>query len=330
MLPFNFFHKNWISCDEVFQGLPKQYSNIIINLDNDFIDSFSLDVSKFKEYRISTANLVSEIVGEKIGLCFSGGIDSQCMVQCFKESNLNFDVFILRFNNNLNHHDIDSAINYCKRSGIHPHFIDLDIINFLQKENYNYGIKYKSLSPHFNVHYKMFNIIADMGYNGVVAGGDFAFYDSKKNTWGSNLTRNSLNYINYSTVSKVKCIGNFLSFNPYLSWALSLTSKPLEIDIKDGNNYAERLYWEKIRYNQKIDTYRKLGFNIIPQAKKYTGFELVKAYLKDRNKDGWAFEKLYRYPLIKTIKNFNNLPMFVFKHLSVEKKIKFIYSNLHQ
>ena len=40
------------------------------------------------------------------------------------------------------------------------------------------------------------------------------------------------------------------------------------------------------------------GFNIIPQAAKFTGFEEVKEKIKDFDSgDGWAFEKRFRFPL---------------------------------
>jgi hypothetical protein len=53
-----------------------------------------------------------------------------------------------------------------------------------------------------------------------------------------------------------------------------------------------------MRYQQKIDSFIKIGLNIIPQEAKYTGFELVKDYYAEKSGDGWTFERRFRHPIV--------------------------------
>jgi hypothetical protein len=68
---------------------------------------------------------------------------------------------------------------------------------------------------------------------------------------------------------------------------------------------------KKERYFQKVRSYQRAGFNIIPQETKYTGFELVKKYFENLTGDGWTFERKFRHPLVaelnkdKTVYKFN-------------------------
>ena len=51
------------------------------------------------------------------------------------------------------------------------------------------------------------------------------------------------------------------------------------------------------KYDAKLVGYRRVGFDLMPQPQKYTGFELVKDYFEKQTGDGWAFEKQFRRPL---------------------------------
>jgi hypothetical protein len=280
-----------------------------------------------RRYRIKAAEHTANSIGSKIALSFSGGVDSQCMVQCFVEADIKFDLFILKFKNNLNSQDVDHAVMYCSKNNIPYNIIEIDVLNFLSISNYEYAKKYKSPSPHFNVHYKLFDLIRQKGYDGVVAGGNTPLYTTYLNSWGMNYTRNSQNYINYSNISGFKCQGNFLSCNPKLTWAISLLTPPVTGYVPSSVvSYTERKYWEDLRYLQKNRGYRRAGFNIIPQKQKFTGFELVKNHLEKKTGDGWTFEKLYRFPIEKMLSVMPlGDPRLKFKDQLIEDKVGSLY-----
>ena len=63
---------------------------------------------------------------EKLTLCLSGGIDSECMVHSFLNDQVPFEVVFLKFKNNLNMFDIKTNIEFCESINIKYKFIDLE------------------------------------------------------------------------------------------------------------------------------------------------------------------------------------------------------------
>ena len=208
---FNAFYDNWVDISNIFVDVPlfRTEEYLPVNLELDFFQNLSFSSEKFTEYRIQSAIKASNILGPKPAVCFSGGIDSQAMVLAWKESGLKFDTVILVFKDNLNIHDVDDARAFCKINDIPLTEIELDIMQFLNRENYDYALKYDSASPHFNTHYKLFNILKANGYTGVCAGGDAPIKNN--NIWGGNFLRNQHTYVKYSQVENFPVIGNYLS-----------------------------------------------------------------------------------------------------------------------
>lgn len=331
MSQFKFFHDDWLDCSDLFLERHRESTNLRVNLDLDFFDNLALDEGSLRSYRIKAAELTAELIGNKIALCISGGVDSQCMLQSFIEAKIDVDVYVLRFNNNLNVHDFNHAKLYCDKNNINLNVIEIDVLRFLSISNYEYAEKYKSISPHFNVHYKLFNILQEKNYDGVVAGGNTPLFTTHENTWGTNYSRSIVNYMRYSDISGFKCQGNFLSFYPKLTWAVSLLTPPVYdyINLKgDISIKKQRQYWEDLRYLQKTRGYKRAGYDIIPQEQKYTGFELVKKHLEEKTGDGWTFERLYRHPLEKIFDKFGSGSIrFVFKDTTIENKVLQLYTD---
>lgn len=271
--------------------------NHIINLPDNFFNELQFDSDSLKKYRINAALKCAETLGSKPALMLSGGVDSQAMVQCFLEANLNFDIFTFVFNENLNKQDSNYARFFCKMNNIKHIEYDFNVLNFLQNENYNIGIKYKSVSPHFNAHYRMAEILRDIGYTGVCCGGFAPVYGN--NVWGENFLYNNSNYTNIHEILGIPFQGNFLSYTPELSWSIALLTEKLDQIPKIDTKYSQ---YNKIimeRYNKKIDGYTKHGFEIFSQPQKFTGFELIKKNYEKKTNDGWFFEKSFRSPLLQ-------------------------------
>lgn len=295
MSEFNFFYNDWVDYDPLFESKIDD-SMIILDtkLNANFFKELCLDRHSLKKYRIKAAELCAKTLGNKPALCISGGVDSQAMLQCWIEAKLDFDVYILKFLNDLNIQDVAHARLISKKFKIKLHEIPIDIINFLNRENFDYGEKYKSASPHFNVHYKLFDILRNLNYTGLACGGQTVLCNN--DIWGSNFTRNPFNFINYSQITTFPVQGSFLSFYPELSWAISLLTKKSNSDLSTNIGYhVDDL--EKERYGNKINGYIRSGFAIIPQPRKFTGFELVKKYYESLTNDVWEFEKRFRIPL---------------------------------
>jgi len=299
LFQFNYFYDNWLDPTGAFQtGTVLEDNNIFldVSLPDDFFKNIVITKETLRQHRIDAAKEAYKALGEKPALCLSGGVDSQAMVQCFLEAGLSPDIYLLVFKNNLNIQDVVTAREYCKKFNVPLKEIEIDIKKFLQRENYNYGIKYESSSPHFNTHYKLFNFLREIGHTGVCAGGDVSYRTN--NEWGNNLNRNNLNFIKYSQVEEFPVIGNFLSFYPLLKWSMSILTKPFQLSEKKyGSIDWSTADESRLRYHDKLNGYLRSGINFLAQPKKFTGFELVKIEYEYMTNDPLEFEKRFRKPL---------------------------------
>jgi len=292
---FEPFKDQWLTFTDILDPFAEcvTYS---VDLDLDFFTSLTLDRDTTLQYRINAAKASATQLGTNPVLCLSGGVDSQAMIQCWKEAGLKFDVAIMEFENGLNQHDVSVALEYCTEHKINPTILKLNVIQFLTRECIDVGTQYKCTSPHFITHYKMFDMLRNLGYTGICCGG--TAFARNHNEWGPVPSAAQSNYIEYSNQNQFPVIGNFLGYDPRLCWSIALLTPEHAVDwvTKQPRIVSET---NAVRYAAKIVGYRKHGFDIIPQANKFTGFELIKDYFAEKFNDGWAFEKMFRMPLEK-------------------------------
>lgn len=310
---FKAFYNDWLDYEGLLHNNGRDH---IVNLPVSFFNELQFDSISLKQYRIDAARLCAETLGDNPALCFSGGADSQAMLQSWHEANLKFDTFIVVFNDGLNNQDSDHAIQFCKQNGYPYKELHFNVIQFLNRDNYEYGKKYNSCSPHFNVHYRVVEILRDMGYTGVCNGGDAPY--NHNDVWGENFAQRPFHYLKIQDKIQVPFQGSFLSFYPQLAWAIALLTESRTEVFNSVDTIIRN--WEleqevkRQRYIKKIDAYRRVGFNVLPQETKFTGFELVKKYYEDLTGDGWTFERKFRHPLVaeldhdKTVYKFNLTP----------------------
>ena len=290
------FKNNWISFTEEYNSEGNRVAKV--NLTPAFFNKLSLDQDSLKSYRIKAAQASKKQLGARPVLCLSGGIDSQAMIQCWQEADLEFDIAIMVFNNDLNKHDVEHARLYCD-TYVKNHTVvevPINVISFLNRESYDMGIKYQCTSPQFATHFQFFDALRNLGYTGICAGGDAPFRsDQREWYYRIHLDTNGA-FINYTMQNNFPVIGNFLGYDPALAWSLAFLT--IEFAEADGPTAISQIFdLQQRRYIQKVRSYQAHGLNIIPQAQKYTGFERVKDYYGEKHKDGWTFEKKFRMPL---------------------------------
>lgn len=330
MQQFEHFYNNWLDHSplEGPGSINRKIVYLNMNLGVDFFRNLKFDADSFKQYRLDAVRNMAKTLGNKPALCLSGGVDSQAMVQSFYEAGYDFDVYALKFNDDLNIHDYSTAVEFCRLHNIKLNHIDLNIHHFLTRENLQYAIKYNCYSPHFNVHFKLFNLLQEMGYTSTVCGGNvpLGLTDEDKIIWGGGYGRNQLAFIKYSQISGFLCQGNFLSYYPELAWAVTLVTPVSNFSHTiPGTTYKDKLARDRERYKEKVQGYKRSGFNIVPQETKFTGFELVKKYYEDKMNNGWAFEQMFRYPLERLLK----ADHFALPELYIDDDIKNVIDLLH-
>jgi hypothetical protein len=236
--------------------------------------------------KLAVTHLPSSI-GSRPAVCFSGGIDSQTVIDTFLIAGVTPNVVIFNFLDDHNIQDVSHAIKFCETRKITPRLIDFDVIRFLSVELYDFATKYNISSPQFAVHLYLAGKLKDLGYTSAIFGGN-NLCQFEDQTWYVP-TKEETDWYSYSKEINFPIIGNFW----LQDWRLSLMATinmPYFIQNDKPHNYQV-----------KITGYRNMGYDVIPQDQKYNGFETVKKYYEEMTGDGWTFERQFRYPISKPI-----------------------------
>lgn len=106
-----------------------------------------------EECKRAASLIYQNSLGLKPNLAFSGGIDSEVMVRSFIEANVPFDITILKFEQDLNEHDIIYAIDYCTRHSLQYNIVNLDIKKFWASDDFReVAYRTKCVSPQITTH----------------------------------------------------------------------------------------------------------------------------------------------------------------------------------
>ena len=186
--------------------------------------------------------------------------------------------------------------------------------------------KYGNISPHFNTHYRFVEILTHMGYTGVCFGGTAP--DRNHGEYGVNISKIPYYWTTCTEKFDIAVQGSFLSFSPELAWAIALSTPDIKnLDHNNSNSTKLREFSKEEaavaeKYEAKLIGYRRIGFDLVPQPQKYTGFELVKDYFEEQTGDGWAFEKRFRYPLTRMDGGIYNKDQHMYKIKLTESQQK--------
>ncbi len=273
--------------------------------DSLFSLSENLIPDSFK-YSKHLANTLLDQFPDKICLCLSGGLDSQAMLSAFASTGRLFRVFVLKFNGNLNQHDIEFALDLCALYRIKPDVVSVDVVSFFESgEYYDIAIKAHTNSPMFALHAWFSSQI-----NGVpvFSGQPWTLYPNR------NLCllplKNSLKmpskiygmYIpclkEYSTKFYLEargqdCVSHFFEHERNLLQSFWLNRYWINDHRNDENVTAG--------YMHKYLSYINSGFPLLEPHRmaKLTGFERVHIYFKNKynSVDPFYFNELFRKPL---------------------------------
>lgn len=191
-------------------------------------------------------------------LCLSGGVDSQAMLYAWIVSKKNFNTYVGIYNNNLNWYDIETLDIFKRIHNVQINYENFDLFGFLNSEHDTYAKRYLCGSPQFTSHMKFADII---NHGTIVYSGNFM-----DNNQTLPISRNAFGLYHYAVLSKQSIVPFFFLETEELAKAFTITNYI--------NNFSDT-------YMKKVLLYQTNGFPVIPQNKKYNGFESVKEYFDD-------------------------------------------------
>ena len=104
---------------------------------------FNIDISPilrepktYCEELILNAQQIWENKEGKVYILYSGGIDSEVMLEVFLSLKMDFTPVIVDLQPNLNKHDLDYAFKYCKKRNIQPLVISINLVDFAKSDEF--------------------------------------------------------------------------------------------------------------------------------------------------------------------------------------------------
>lgn len=277
---------------EFFESLDFGYGKDL--LDYDPTQSFRIRLhspkrtlkSPYEEF-ILNAKIISESIKNPT-LCLSGGMDSEVMAMAFLAAQINFEATIIRFNLNLNQHDIQHAVDFCEDNKIKYNFYEMDIVDFFENQKYEAIVeKYKCPSAELASQMYAYSQMPD---NVIVAGEAFRAFAGLDKVEFRPISQLESATIRFFAAEKKNSVANFHLLTAEALWSV------LRQSLKNPAPLVEDDH-EEAFYRKKLEFYRNCGFSIKdrPQRKqKLHGFEEVKKYFDDRLYPKTNYQKKYR------------------------------------
>lgn len=131
-----FYKDNWLSWtyDGVKFGkklFPKS------KFEFQFNKSVNRPLKSHKEELLENTRVIRDSFTEPFDLLFSGGLDSEIILRCHVELKIPINVFIFKYENDYNYHDIRHALRICDELNVTPTVIDFNLQKFFEDDAYD-------------------------------------------------------------------------------------------------------------------------------------------------------------------------------------------------
>ena len=255
----------------------------------DFRSDFDKNLSGIESAEIAVNHIIDNYPAP-YHIMVSGGVDSQAMLYSWKLFGSNFIPTAVNYNN-LNTHDLQELYTFTKKYKLDLNIQEFDVLEFYEKELENYIFEYKLPSPQLTVFLAMTKSLSGT----VILSGNMLGKPADI----------------YNTQIGLTYESDKRSFIPFFFWSCPELAYSMLLYQKKTNYFEKTSFAYGMTYTNKVETYHDLGFPVIPQEKKFTGFEKIKDIymskynhlitsefkLKNPFKNKWSpYELLLRIP----------------------------------
>lgn len=202
-----------------------------------------------------------------VHLLYSGGLDSEYVLNVFMHLGMNVQPVIIHLNPAYNYHETRWAFDFCEAKGLDPIVIDIDFDQFVSGGNmYNYAVGMESCLYHYAA-----TAYAIDQLDGTIVLGDgepYICYMPETKSWNVKIHESDYCIMRHLANTKRTGIANFLAHSMEMHLAFLKDQRIAELAAnkwpgKLGSNTSK-----VIVYNRHND------FNIVPRWKHH-GYEVI-------------------------------------------------------
>lgn len=150
-----FYKDNWLSWtyDNGQEYGPKLTAKSTFKFN--FRNTITRPVKSYYEELLENARVITDTFTGPFSLLFSGGIDSEIILRVYLDLKIPLNVYIFKYENNINLPDYTRAINVCKQLNVTPIVIDFNLQKFFENDAYYYWTKSYPFETGWLTHMKM-------------------------------------------------------------------------------------------------------------------------------------------------------------------------------
>lgn len=243
--------------------------------------------ANFHTESLALAETVYQNKQGKLYLMYSGGVDSEYILNLFVSLGIDIIPVIIKLNPYYNDHDVKYAFDFCESKNLKPVVIDLDFNNFVESG------RIVDIAEEFKIAaYQLPSTFACLDQlDGTIVMGSHGpphmFLDQSTNTWCVDEIEPLHTVLKYFEKNNINGCPYFLVHTP--EQYLSFLQHPIMQGLADhkfpgklGNNSTKGLVYNDIS-----------GFNMAPRQK-YTGYENIEN------------SEIFNHPNLKIFNEFKN------------------------
>jgi len=102
-----------------------------------FKKTINRPLKSHKEELLENTRVIRDSFTEPFDLLFSGGVDSEVVLRCHHALKIPINVFIFKYENDYNYHDVRHALRICNELNITPKVIDFNLRQFFENDAYD-------------------------------------------------------------------------------------------------------------------------------------------------------------------------------------------------
>jgi hypothetical protein len=246
---------------------------------------------------VEEARLAARDIADKLGrtpwVCLSGGLDSEATAYAFLSAGVDFKAVTMQFEKDLNHHEVQYAIDFCKQNGVKHELIEIPVLDFYETQ------KFQDYFHHFKAQTvevcTQFYFLDQFTEPFVWSGEPMRLFRQD----GDNVILQAVSdfeqmVYRYGEDKKRDCVPNFHFYSAELAWSF------LRLSVGTRNEYYVDDHVADY-YLQKNNFYRQGGFLLNHHTQRVTkahGFEHLKIYFDDKyaGTEKTDYNSVYRKP----------------------------------
>lgn len=216
---------------------------------------------------------------DKIYVAFSGGIDSEVLARILVDIGKPFEAVTVRFKYDINKDEIKHATSFCKQHNIKQHYIDVDVMEYMEHDQTKKFIEqYKIIVPSMVPHLAPLQYVGSSGYI-IYGGGDCVptcntsrtIYKDFEDHYYYTVGPGSTVVHRYMLDNNIQGTPHFFKWHPQQAW--SFTHDPL---VQSYFKFRKNMSLNYFKYFKPVmfDTH----YPGMTPRKKQTGFDLIEPW----------------------------------------------------